>query len=289
MGEHTTWIHLIPAYWNMQQWASHYLERHWQLEVVGLGRTHFTMIHVAIGLLLVLLLTLMGLSYKRRVAASREDRLVPESRFGVRNLFELIIDATLSIGEGVMGREKAERFLPLLGTLVFFILFNNLIGLVPGMVPGTDTLKTNFGIALLVFFITHIVGFKDAGLGYAKHFLDLQGLGIRELTTDGDALQILAGPTMDLDGPIALYRWQGAFESQQQTVVTGDQLELVAHLPVGRGDDHPEGICWLPGGGRRLMVVYDSPAKHRLHGGTAIDADLFRLERKRPGRKNRRA
>ncbi|MCA9670569.1 MAG: F0F1 ATP synthase subunit A [Myxococcales bacterium] len=171
MGEHTTWIHLIPAYWNLQEWAGKYLERHWKLEVVGLGRTHFTMIHVVIGVVVVLLLTLLGLSYRRRVAASRDDRLVPESRFGVRNLFELIIDATLSIGEGVMGREKAEKFLPLLGTLVFFILFNNIIGLVPGMVPATDTLKTNFGIALLVFFMTHIVGVKESGMSYFKHFL----------------------------------------------------------------------------------------------------------------------
>jgi hypothetical protein len=117
-----------------------------------------------------------------------------------------------------------------------------------------------------------------SGERYIKHFLDLQGLGIRELTTQGDALLILAGPTMDLDGPVVLYRWPGAFEDRERTIVTGDRLELVTRMPVGRGEDHPEGICWLPGGAEELLVVYDSPADHRLHGGTAIDADLFRLD-----------
>jgi hypothetical protein len=117
------------------------------------------------------------------------------------------------------------------------------------------------------------------GEHYRKHFLDLQGLGIRELTKDGDALLILAGPTMDLDGPIALYRWSSAFDEGQQAVVTGDRLELVLRLPFGDGADHPEGICWLPDGGvaRELLVVYDSPADHRLHERSAIEADVFRL------------
>ena len=117
------------------------------------------------------------------------------------------------------------------------------------------------------------------GERYIKHFLDLQGLGMRELTTDGDALLILAGPTMDLDGPIALYRWPEAFEARRQAVVTRDRLELVLRLPFGRGADHPEGICWLPdrGAARELLVVYDSPADHRLHERSAIEADVFRL------------
>jgi hypothetical protein len=43
------------------------------------------------------------------------------------------------------------------------------------------------------------------GARYVKHFLDLAGLGMRELAFDGDALLILAAPTMDLDGPVVLY------------------------------------------------------------------------------------
>ena len=44
---------------------------------------------------------------------------------------------------------------------------------------------------------------------YRKHFLDLGGLGVRDLCLDGDDLLILAGPTMDLDGPVTVFRWRG--------------------------------------------------------------------------------
>jgi F-type H+-transporting ATPase subunit a len=69
-----------------------------------------------------------------------------------------------------MGRKKAEKYFPLIGTLVFFILFNNLIGLVPGFVPATDTLKTNLALSLLVFVMTHVYGVAEHGLPYFKHF-----------------------------------------------------------------------------------------------------------------------
>ncbi len=40
-----------------------------------------------------------------------------------------------------------------------------------------------------------------------KHFLQLGGLGVRDLHFAGDDLYILAGPTMVLDGDIRLFRW----------------------------------------------------------------------------------
>jgi len=120
----------------------------------------------------------------------------------------------------------------------------------------------------------------EDGARYLKHFLDLGGLGIRELAFDGEALLILAGPTMDLDGPVVLYRWPDALAAGAPTVVPAERLEPVLQLPHGAGEDHAEGICWLPGAGgdgRELLVVYDSPAAGRSHDGTAIEAEVLRL------------
>lgn len=129
------------------------------------------------------------------------------------------------------------------------------------------------------------------GARYRKHFLDLGGLGLRELAFDGDALLLLAGPTMDLDGPVVLYRWSQALDTGEQTIVTANQLEPLLHLPYGRGEDHAEGVCLLPEGNgakKELLVVYDSPADDRLHTETAIDADIFRLQRSRKAGTRRR-
>lgn len=120
------------------------------------------------------------------------------------------------------------------------------------------------------------------GERYRKYFIDLEGLGIRDLQADGDDLLILAGPTMDLDGPVALIRWPGAWTTrvQKQSVVPYQKLERVMDLPYGYGTDHAEGIALTErsDGGRELMVVYDSPAGARLSDDTAIRADLFAID-----------
>src|SRR3546814_4598583 len=74
------------------------------------------------------------------------------------------------------------------------------------------------------------------GESYRKHFLDLDGLGIRELVFDGDDLLVLAGPTMDLDGLVVLFRWSGALEAATETVIPqGPELAPIMHLPFGIG------------------------------------------------------
>ena len=81
------------------------------------------------------------------------------------------IERLYGMVEGAMGERNAARFFPLIGALWLFILFGNLMGLIPGFVSSNDTLKTNVGLALLVFLLTHYLGVKEHGLAYFKHFL----------------------------------------------------------------------------------------------------------------------
>jgi hypothetical protein len=107
---------------------------------------------------------------------------------------------------------------------------------------------------------------------YRKHFLDLGGLGVRDLCPDGDALLLLTGPTMDLDGPVRVVRWRPA---ARQGVIPRDELETVLELPYGVGCDHPEGLTRLDDG--RLMVVYDSPSPARITAAGGVLADVFTI------------
>ena len=116
-----------------------------------------------------------------------------------------------------------------------------------------------------------------------KHFLDLGGLGIRDLCVQGKDLLILAGPTMDLDGPVYVYRWVGGALPSKETVTPADQLERVLALPYGHGVDHPEGMTLFSdqtGSEDELMVVYDAASPSRQIGDSSIVADVFSLPKR---------
>ncbi|WP_328807713.1 DUF3616 domain-containing protein [Nonomuraea antri] len=108
------------------------------------------------------------------------------------------------------------------------------------------------------------------GAPYRKHFLDLGGLGVRDLCPMGGDLLLLTGPTMDLDGPVRVLRWRVRRDAE---IVPADELETVVELPYGVGCDHPEGLAVLADG--RLMVVYDSPSPARITPAGGVLADVF--------------
>lgn len=114
---------------------------------------------------------------------------------------------------------------------------------------------------------------------YRKHLLNLEGLGIRDMRADGKDVLILAGPTMTLEGKVAIYRWSGGLDASEDTLTDLERgrLEHVLTLPHGHGGDHPEGFALLPSG--EILVVYDSPVDARLVGEHGVLADVFTLPR----------
>lgn len=106
-----------------------------------------------------------------------------------------------------------------------------------------------------------VLGPLEGGDRYRHHFLDLGGLGIRDLCPHGEDLLVLAGPSMDLSDPFRILRWPGGCTVQAPEVVRAEDLEPVMSLSHGDGVDHPEGITLL--GDDHLLVVYDSPAPER--------------------------
>jgi F-type H+-transporting ATPase subunit a len=169
MGEETTWFDLLPGVKNLELFAKHYLAR--TDAGVATFPSAFSLTHV-FGLLVVLLFVIAGsVAFYGAIAGYGRGAIVPPVRFGLRNLVELFTDAVFSVAEGVMGGKNARRYLPLVGTLAFFIFFSNILALIPGFAPPTATLKTNAALALTVFVLTHIYGVREHGLKYFKHFL----------------------------------------------------------------------------------------------------------------------
>lgn len=112
-------------------------------------------------------------------AAGRKLDLVPS---GVGNIAEAGYEFIRNLCVEAMGKEGA-KFAPFIATLFFFILFSNLIGLIPGALPGTGTIGVTATLAVMVFLLYNFIGFKRFGfIGYLKSFVPS---GIREMGLGG--------------------------------------------------------------------------------------------------------
>ena len=121
---------------------------------------HLVPDYIVISLIVALLLILfLGLS-------SRKLSLVPSKR---QSVLELIIQTFEGLLVDTIG-EQGKKYLPLVATVGLFILFCNLIGLVPGFMSPTSKLNVTIGCALVVFVYYHFQGIRAQGLlKYLKH------------------------------------------------------------------------------------------------------------------------
>jgi F-type H+-transporting ATPase subunit a len=133
------------------------------------------------------MIILAGLAF----VASRNVALAPR---GVQNFIEVVLEQFLQMIDDVIGRE-GRRYLPLIATLVLFILIGNLLGLVPGMNGPTTNLNTNAACALVVFFAYHWIGVRKQGaVTYLQHFMGPVPLALKPLMFVIEIISHLARP-----------------------------------------------------------------------------------------------
>lgn len=99
--------------------------------------------------------------------AFSNPRLVP-SRLQISGeiIYNLVTDM-LNQNVGSKGR----KFIPIIFTLFVFILFCNLLGMIPYGFTVTSHIIVTFALAILVFFMVTIVGFIKQGMHFLSLFL----------------------------------------------------------------------------------------------------------------------
>ena len=110
-----------------------------------------------------IILLLLALS----LLATKGMKTVPG---GLQNFMEVIVGGIENMVVETMGAH-GRPFFPLVATLALFILVSNLMGLIPGFFPPTANINTTAACAVVVFVTTHVVGVKEHGFKYIKHFL----------------------------------------------------------------------------------------------------------------------
>ena len=128
-----------------------------------------------------------------------------------------------------------------------------------------------------------LVPLDESGTLLRKHFLQLDGLGVRDLHFSGDDLYILAGPTMVLNGDIRVFKWpfaRATISANREPVRFETVLTESVSLPHGHGTNRAEAICALPlaSAGRtpHWLVLYDAPGMDRQDGEYTVFGDLLR-------------
>ncbi len=125
-----------------------------------------------------------------------------------------------------------------------------------------------------------LAALDDSGCKLRKHFLPLDGLGIRDLHFEGDMLQILAGPTMVLDGDVRVFGWQDAkpqLLENTENIVFWPKPNLLCALPHSPGRNRAEAFCALPAElspTRQWLALYDAPDADRLEGPLTVFGDI---------------
>ena len=125
-------------------------------------------IHVFHALVALLLILLVSWRIRASLAKAR-DPLVPDTGFSARNIFELVVGAISNQLRAIIG-PSGDKYMTLIGGLFIFIFFCNIIAIVPGFLPATDTLNTNLAMSVTVFLIYNYYGFREHGIGYLKQF-----------------------------------------------------------------------------------------------------------------------
>lgn len=152
--------------------------------------------------LIILVISLMANgALKAARAKGGIEQYVPESSLSPRNVMEMIVESMLSMTDNILkSREMTLRYFPLFGTLFIYVLFSNMLGLIPGFLPPTSSVSNNFAMAIVVWVVFNYAGVQANGVvGYFKHFLGpVKALALVMLAVEGFSVLIVRPITLSV-------------------------------------------------------------------------------------------
>ncbi|MCK4606723.1 MAG: F0F1 ATP synthase subunit A [candidate division Zixibacteria bacterium] len=96
----------------------------------------------------------------------RKRQLIPGP---LQNFIEMLVEGMYNFLYTILGKD-ARKYTPFLGTLFFYILAMNWIGLIPGGHSPSTSLNITASLAIMVFLYAQYTGIRRLGiLGYIDH------------------------------------------------------------------------------------------------------------------------
>lgn len=118
--------------------------------------------------IIVIVLFIFALIVNKKVKESKVD----EKPSNFLNVIEMYVEMMNNLVKDTMGEKHVKSFGPYIFTLMTFLLFANLIGLI-GFTPPTSDYSVTLTLALITFTLTQFFGLKNNGfVGYLKGFTE---------------------------------------------------------------------------------------------------------------------
>ena len=128
-----------------------------------------SVIPIAVQALAVCSILVLLLAWRVRRGLREEDGIIPAQGFTLRNVLELLLEGIVTLMRQTIG-PTWPRYVPLVGTLGFFILVSNLMGLIPGLGGPTSYVETNLSWAVMAVGVSEYAAFKHQGAkAYLSH------------------------------------------------------------------------------------------------------------------------
>jgi F-type H+-transporting ATPase subunit a len=119
--------------------------------------------------LAVVLITVAAMSIKKRLA-TEHGGILPDEGVTLRNVVEVMVIQLADLCESTMGEDYRKHF-PVIGTIFFFVLVSNLMGLVPWVGGATSDVNTAAAWATISFLYYNAIGIRTHGWKYVYQFM----------------------------------------------------------------------------------------------------------------------
>ncbi len=148
----------------------HFFESlHWHLRLPSIGGLQITKF-------MVLQLVAAGLILLIFIPIARRSRAGEPPRGFFWNTFEVLLTFIRErVAKPNIGAENADRYVPFLWTVFLYILFNNLLGMIPYLGSATASLSVTASLALITLIVIHGGVMVSAGVGnyFRAHILQV--------------------------------------------------------------------------------------------------------------------
>ncbi|MEK6603321.1 MAG: F0F1 ATP synthase subunit A [Nitrospirota bacterium] len=126
------------------------------------GAFHLFGLDISLNKAVIMMWVIIALAALLLIKAGGGRRLVPTR---LQSLAELLVEFIRGMILDTMG-EKGMRFFPFIATLFVFILFSNILGLIPGTYTVTSQIVVTAVFALFVYAMSLVVGFAIHGFKF---------------------------------------------------------------------------------------------------------------------------